>query len=1009
MDEEARLELERLKHRHTELRDEMEFLNSRLRLLERRLSQPEPRGAAGAPPPQSPVIPAAAPAEAGREQIPEVRIPQISQPPATRVSRPPEPIAVPPVIPRAPAATQSAGAIPAPAPAIQQSGEPGPDVDPVATGAVPKPGPIPVPPPLPQSPTTQTHVPRPGSAAPAMSRGEKSFEMRLGTYWLVRIGIVMLLTGLVFFGNYAYQNYIGRIGPAGKVSLLYLASGLLLGAGTWWQRKAATEALRNYAQVLFAGGLAAVYFTTFAAHHIEKIRVIESPALDGFLLLGWAGFMVRIADRKKSEVLALFAIGLAYYTSIITRVGYFTLYSNLVLTLAALFFLVRNRWATVSLASLAATYAGYGYWRFYDGSQWHWASPESGLWSGVYFLASYWLVFTLAVFLSKHEKFAGEKRAGFLTLNNGAFFVMFLLTMLQVRHGGFWKFALTYGSVMLILAEAARRLLVSEPLSKNCYLSQGLLLITVGLISHPRLAGLNLGLVLAMESVILLISGQRRENLILLVGAYLTALLALAWGMDGMLEDDTHGLWLAVGLGALMMVNTVVVHRRSPESVAGALRPQPSFFIVLALAIWLVATHNNTTHEHFPLALAVEGIALTLSIYILRVREIALLSQGYIVLAQLAWLFHFVLQSRQGPVWWNSLVLIALTLGISHWWQKQTVLKIGGQVGLFFQGLFALAMMGVIYVWQSSKTEAPIWLAMTSGLALGITAYGVLTRAWLVAAFGQIFMLLSAAQFVMQLSESKPHWHLPLAPIAALSVLSFATVKWFERKQATGENVREPLLQVALLYRWTALVMSIWWVCEYISERERIWLLALLGLWSFIWAGLRRNREALLFCAAFTATALALFWLPLLEASKVYWPNLIVIVVLLAQRQIARRLPERYPLDNSVHAAVIVIGGLSIWLYLSRWVLESENEFYLSASWSGLALVLFACGIVLRERVYRWLGLGVLACALGRVVLLDVWKLETLYRILSFMALGIVLLVLGFIYNKYQEKIKQWL
>ncbi|MGH7969539.1 MAG: DUF2339 domain-containing protein, partial [Limisphaerales bacterium] len=83
--------------------------------------------------------------------------------------------------------------------------------------------------------------------------------------------------------------------------------------------------------------------------------------------------------------------------------------------------------------------------------------------------------------------------------------------------------------------------------------------------------------------------------------------------------------------------------------------------------------------------------------------------------------------------------------------------------------------------------------------------------------------------------------------------------------------------------------------------------------------------------------------------------------------------------------------------------------FYLTASWSLLALALFTCGILLRERVYRWLGLGILACAVGRVVVFDVWKLETLYRILSFMALGIVLLVLGFIYNKYQEKIREWL
>ena len=82
---------------------------------------------------------------------------------------------------------------------------------------------------------------------------------------------------------------------------------------------------------------------------------------------------------------------------------------------------------------------------------------------------------------------------------------------------------------------------------------------------------------------------------------------------------------------------------------------------------------------------------------------------------------------------------------------------------------------------------------------------------------------------------------------------------------------------------------------------------------------------------------------------------------------------------------------------------------YLTASWSLLALALFTTGIALRERMYRWLGLGVLACALGRVFISDVWKLETLYRILSFMALGIVLLVLGFIYNKYQEKIREWL
>ena len=80
--------------------------------------------------------------------------------------------------------------------------------------------------------------------------------------------------------------------------------------------------------MLFAGGLAAVYFTTYAAYHVDNLLVIRDAVLDGALLLAWAGFMVWIADRKKSEVLALFAVGLAYYTSVITRVGSFTLYST---------------------------------------------------------------------------------------------------------------------------------------------------------------------------------------------------------------------------------------------------------------------------------------------------------------------------------------------------------------------------------------------------------------------------------------------------------------------------------------------------------------------------------------------------------------------------------------------------------------------------------------------------------------------------------------------------------
>jgi uncharacterized membrane protein len=1016
MNEQERTELARLKEQQARLENELRLLSQQLRSFEQRITQGQAQqvripeqasqaapGALGAgpaisqaarptdvaqrpheiPPPVPPVIPLPRAIQAASQSIAATQ-----KAPADSTPQPPTQVA---------ATTQTAPqqGMWVPSTSLKLRVENGPKTD-SSSGNV---SPIPVPPPLIRPPEVPTQA--------------RSFEMRLGTYWLVRIGIVMVLTGLVFFGNLAYQNYISRLGPGGKISLLYLTSALLLTAGWWWQRKAVKETLKNYAQVLFAGGLAALYFTTYAAHHIEPLQIIQSPLFDGVLLLVCAGFMIWAAERKKSEVLAFFAVGLAYYTSIITHVGYFTLWSNLVLSASAVFFLVRNRWAALSFGSLVATYAAYGFWRFFDGTNWHWASPSEGLWSGTAFLMMYWLVFTTAVFLSRQKGFAGENRAGFLTLNNGAFFTLFLLTMLQVQQGGFWKFALVYGAILVGLAALAEYLLAEEPLTANAYLTQGLLLVTVGFIS--KFAGLQLALILALESVFLLIVGQQRKNLILLTGAYIAAGLAVGWGMDGLKQFDTRGLWLGIGLGVMMMVNAFLTHRqlagtdaRRENATSTLLRPQPSYFTVLALAIWTVVTWDNTNRDIFPLVLAAESVLLTFSIYALRVQEVTLLSQGLMLLAQAAWFSNWLDRSPSLP-WWNPMLFIALNLALSHWWPRQNIIQPKAQTGILWQALYALGINLVLYLWLSPKDNTPMWLFTTSLLAVGLTIYGVATRAWFVAACAQLFLAVSIAQFCLQLWQATPPWRFPLAPIAALCLLSFGTVQWFKRRPDSDPRVREPLLQIALIYRWVALVMSIAWICEYVPARERIWILALLGLWVFLWAGLRRSQEGLLFSAAFTTTALALFWLPLIEAPTVYVPNLLVILVLLTQRQIARRLPDRYPLDTGIHNAVILIGGLSLWLFVSRWVLEIASGFYLTASWSVLALALFTAGLVLRERMYRWVGLGVLACALGRVVVFDVWKLETVYRILSFMALGIVLLVLGFIYSKYQEKIKEWL
>jgi uncharacterized membrane protein len=532
----------------------------------------------------------------------------------------------------------------------------------------------------------ETNIPPISEPVPVALKN--SFEMRLGTYWLVRAGIVMLLTGLAFFANYAYHHVVPKLGPGGKISLLYLASGLLLGAGAWWQRRSVSEALKNYAQVLFAGGLAAVYFTTYAAHHIPPLRIIESALLDGTLLLVWAGVIMWIADRRKSEVMALFAVGLAFYSSVITHVGEFTLYSNLILTVAAVVFLVRNRWVGLSFASLVTSYVGYAFWRFLHEDGWRWATPDEHLWLGAGFLTGYWFVFTAATFLSKSEKLYGPNRAAFLTLNNGAFFALFLLTMLQVHSGGFWKFSLGYGAGLLVLAGLAKKMLPAEPLAKNSYLTQGLLLVTLGFIS--KFAGLQLALVLGVESLVLFVLGSQRQSLVLKFFAFTAAFLATGWCVANLEHFDKRGLWTGAGLGALLVFNALWAHRLDAGKSSSLLRATPTIFTLLALACWLAATGFNTTEAHLPLALAAEAVALTLSFYLLRVREITLLGQFFMVFAQLAWLFHFLDATLP---WWNPLALIAVTVGMSHWWQHQEILSINRSMFIGYSMVLALATM----------------------------------------------------------------------------------------------------------------------------------------------------------------------------------------------------------------------------------------------------------------------------------------------------------------------------
>ncbi|HEY1174281.1 MAG TPA: DUF2339 domain-containing protein [Verrucomicrobiae bacterium] len=891
-----------------------------------------------------------------------------------------------------------------------------------------EPEPMPVlPPPLPEMPqvreevlqrvTKQIEEPKyepklvppppvtPSAAAPAPVEGG-NFEMKLATYWFVRLGVVMLLTGLAFFGYYAYQNYIPHLGPAGKLGLIYFAGIGLLFGGHWCQRDRSNDKLTNFGHVLFAGGLATVYFGTYAAHHIEYLRVISSVFVDGILLLAWALVVFWLADRKKSEVMALFAIGLSYYTSGVTQVGMFTLVSNLILTLAAVGFFLRNRWVTLSFIGMVGTYAGYAFWRFYYNGGWvvdHLPQPQIGY--GVAFLACYWAAFCAAGFVSRSEALVKTGRATFLSLNNAAFFGLTTLSFWSSHNDRFWLFSLSFGVVLLALSALAARLFKEEEEVGHTLLTQGLLLVTLGII--VKFSGMSLAVLLAAESVVLLVTGYRLNLVILRIGAYITATLSLFHCLPHIAAFNVPDLIKAVGVGGAMLFCGCWTQRQLKQQEDTEADGRLFFWSAATWLLGLVATWQNVDATQRPIIFALLSLLLVHLHPVLRLKELTIMGQLYLVLGQLIWLEAYL--SHDVLPGWLLASLIGCTVWMGHWWQHQTRLKVRIGTANVFQGLLALMLIIIGVVWVQSEFALAPRIVWTAALAVGITVYALVTRWTKLAVFAQAFVFLQAGQFALALTMKdigSVHNLLPIAVLLAFAIGAYLLAGVMGRDDR--REARGGLLSLAYIYYTMAALMSLLWVHQYLVPEKWFWVQALLGAAVFA-VGMWRQDKALLYVSLlFTVFGLFDFWRPG-GTPVIHWPNLLAIALLFMQQQALDRLSEKPEETRGLGTFFITTAGLSLWFYLYRWLSLNAAGFYITAGWAALAFVFLIVGLAVQDRRYRWLGLVILACAIGRAMLIDVWRLATIYRVLSFMALGVVLIVLGYIYTRYQEKIKKWL
>ena len=121
--------------------------------------------------------------------------------------------------------------------------------------------------------------------------------------------------------------------------------------------------------------------------------------------------------------------------------------------------------------------------------------------------------------------------------------------------------------------------------------------------------------------------------------------------------------------------------------------------------------------------------------------------------------------------------------------------------------------------------------------------------------------------------------------------------------------------------------------------------------------------------------------------------------------------------DVSMRKLYFPIAALIIWFAVSVEILANfgtydtgnSRNLLLSMWWIGYAVLLTLIGGYFKQAVFRKMAALLFVLSILKVFLYDVSALDTGYRIVSFIVLGIILLTMAFAYQKNKEKINQFL
>jgi uncharacterized membrane protein len=925
---------------------------------------------------------------------------------------------------------------------------------PPAAAAIPKPTVLPAstartaalpPTEAPAPPIAPPHLDLLGKPQPLVHETAKrvsNMEEVLGTNWLNKIGMIILVIGVALFLAYEMR----AVGPAGKVLVGFMVSAAFLGAGIFFERR---EQWRILARAGMGGGWALLYFTTYAMNHIGAARILESEAWDFVFLLIVAAAMVAHTLRYNSRVVTGLAFLLAFstvninYADATGHADATSLIASAILAVALVVIVGKRRWFDLEVLAIAAIFLNHYLWlrpiiEPMGGHRHHF--PE--FFPSVALLVVYWLVFRISYLQRSNVSEEEERVSTFAAILNTS--LLLGIMKYQSVHPE-WAFyaLLVLGAIEFTLGQLpiARR-------RRAAFVVLSILGATLMVAAIPfKYSGERVPILWLAEAEALFLAGVfTREILFRWLGIAVELLVAghlffvdtrhlfnLREAQAADFSDLRQAMVFAVA-ALVLFANAHWVPRHWPDFLQSEfekkfyrLQSYLGGFLMLA-AIWAVCTEPwlGVGFAAGALLLAVVGARL-------KIEELSVLANSFTLLAFLRVVFanFAVVDVWHVDVW--AVAAISLTAALlyvaSRWIGYPAPVRTYRIPEIYtWLATLVVALLAWYQLWPASVGMAWALLGLVL-FQLGFERRSASLRlqgyALFIASFFRIlFVNFNAEGMPGQLSPRL----VAALPLAVLYFFVYGRLehqpeeflKFDARLQAGDLHCYLGTLTVAAAVRFE---LGLDWIAAAWSALALLCVL-------IAWRSGRRiflSQALLLSAGVFFRSVLHNFYQRSYFPPPSFWSGRwacvgSTIVVMFLALLVARRMKQPRPEGALAEGGRFrrAFAGLYrnpapafffVWFILLTGLLyvELHTRGMSTVAWGAEAVGVFLFALAMKERTYRLSALSLLLICVVKIVTVDVWGLSPRDRYLTFIALGAALLAVSFLYTRYKEILRAYL